>query len=221
MNRAGASARHQAAALRKQARGGPLRRLLARLGVDTIDHRLMNQADRWDHGAAAEEATALLLDGLRPYGWCIRHDLRLPPRRPGGTSKANLDHVLVSPCGTAVVVLDTKAWHRGRTAQLVRGRVRCGHDERHDEVEKVADYARRVRTALLMPGVRVLPMLVVHGSPVVGGHLEARVDGWPEVVHVLGPDWLVPTLAWAPQGADTGRAFRVAVRVEQVLQPYR
>ena len=66
-----------------------------------------------------------------------------------------------------------------------------------------------------------LPMLVVHGSPIAGGFLEARVEGWPGVVHVLGPDWLVPTLAAAPRGTDAANAFRVAVRVEQVLKPYR
>lgn len=215
------SAAREAAAIRAQARQGLWRRLTARLGVNPAARRADAQAALWDRGAAGEAATAELLEGLRPYRWHIRHDLRLPARTPGGTSRANLDHVLISPCGTTIVVLDTKAWHRGRPTTLQGGRVYCGGDDRHQQVAKVAGYARRVQEALALPGVQVLPMLVVHGSPIAGGFLEARVEGWPGVVHVLGPDWLVPTLAAAPRGTDAANAFRVAVRVEQVLKPYR
>lgn len=215
------SAARHGEAIRAAARRGLWRRFTARLGVNLSARRADAEAALWDRGAAGEAATAELLEGLRPYRWHIRHDLRLPARAPGGTSRANLDHVLLSPCGTTVVVLDTKVWHRGRPTMLQGGRVHCGNEDRHDQVAKVAGYAQRVSEALALPGVQVLPMLVVHGSPIAGGFLEARMEGWPGVVHVLGPDWLVPTLASAPQGTDAAGVFRVAVRVEQVLKPYQ
>ncbi|MFF8610861.1 nuclease-related domain-containing protein [Streptomyces sp. NPDC015346] len=171
-------------------------------------------AARAEHGAAGERMTAGLLGPLEAAGWHIRHDLALPG------SRANLDHVLVSPCGSAVVVLDTKRWHRGRTTALVRGRVHCGQEDRHRQVEAVASYARRTAAALGMPTGSVWPLLVVHGSPILGGRLEARAPGWDGVVHVLGPDRLVPTLAAAPRQWDPERGSVLAARVDQVLRAY-
>ncbi|WP_327259982.1 nuclease-related domain-containing protein [Streptomyces sp. NBC_01240] len=171
-------------------------------------------AAQWEHGAAGEEITVRMLAALKARGWVIRHDLRLRGRR------FNVDHVLCSPCGTAVVVLDTKSWHRGRPTSLIRGRVCCGAEDRHEEVEKVVKYARLVEAALALPGVAVWPLLVVHGSPVAGGQLEARVQGWDGPVYVLGPDRLVPRLAGAPKARDSQRAAAVAQRVDSVLLPY-
>jgi hypothetical protein len=172
------------------------------------------EGDRWDIGAAAEQETGRILAGLEAAGWHIRHDLALPG------SRANLDHVLVSPCGTAVVVLDTKRWHRGRTTAVVRGRVHCGREDRHRQVEAVASYARRTAGVLSLPAGAVWPLLVVHGSPIVGGRLEARAPGWDGVVHVMGPEWLVPTLAAAPKRRDPARARELAARVDRLLRPY-
>jgi hypothetical protein len=171
-------------------------------------------AARWEHGARGEETTANLVAALEARGWGIRHDRQVPGRR------FNLDHVLVSPCGTAVVVLDTKTWHRGRTTAAVGGRVYCGTQDRHGQVEAVARYAQDVARALRMPGVTVWPLLVVHGSPVAGGRLEVRAPGWDGVVHVLGPDLLLPVLAAAPKGTDRARSAAVLARVDTVLVPY-
>ncbi|WSF22057.1 NERD domain-containing protein (plasmid) [Streptomyces sp. NBC_01353] len=171
-------------------------------------------AARAEHGAEGERMTAGLLRPLEAAGWHVRHDLVLPG------SRANLDHVLVSPCGTAVVVLDTKRWRRGWPTQLVRGRVYCGAEDRHRQVEAVASYARRVAVALGLPAGAVWPLLVVHGSPIVGGWLEARAPGWDGVVHILGPGLLVPTLAAAPRQRDPRRAAALAAHVDQVLRPY-
>lgn len=215
------SAAVQAAAVRARARRGVWQRLLAAVGVRTGRVRHADAvAARWEHGAAGEAATARLVAPLVSQGWVIRHDLRMPG------SRANLDHLLVSPCGTAVVVLDSKNWHRGRTTMLVGGRVHCGtagRDPRHDrqsEVEAVASYARRVSRALNLPGVAVWPLLVIHGSPITGGRLEVRAPDWDGVVHVLGPARLVPTLAAAPKVHDPARAAAVAARVDRVLLPY-
>ncbi|MFE1515841.1 nuclease-related domain-containing protein [[Kitasatospora] papulosa] len=182
-------------------------------------------AARWERGAAGEAATARLLrclDGpwwlsrpvrARGRGWRVRHDLRLAGRR------FNVDHVLVSPCGTAVVVADTKSWHRGRPTALVDGRVHCG-DDRHDQVEAVARYARLVEAALNLPGVAVVPLIVVHGSPVVPGGLEAPVSGG--TVWVLGAGEVVRRLREAVQTLpDRHRAQALDARVKAVLSPYR
>ncbi|ACX71183.1 hypothetical protein pZL12.106c [Streptomyces phage ZL12] len=190
-------------------------RLLAALGVRTGRVRRADDvAARWEHGAAGEAATARLVAPLVSQGWGIRHDLRMPG------SRANLDHLLVSPCGTAVVVVDSKHWHRGRTTLLDRGRVHCGADDRQDQVDAVARYAARVSRALNLPGVAVWPLLVIHGSPIAGGRLEAQAPDWGGVVHVLGPARLVPTLAAAPKAHDQARAAAVAARVDRVLTPY-
>ncbi|MEU3656461.1 nuclease-related domain-containing protein [Streptomyces sp. NPDC032161] len=209
---AGNSAAARAAALRANARRGLWRKLLALLGFGGARVRRADAAAaRWAHGAAGEEATARLLAPLEAAGWHVRHDLRLRGRR------FNLDTVLVSPCGTAVVVLDTKNWHRGRTTSLVGGRVHCGTDGRHDQVVKVAGYAQAVGAVL--PGVPVVPLIVVHGSPVAGGGFEAPVPGG--AVWVLGTDLLVPRLAGAVRGPrDQVRAAGLARRVDQVLRPY-
>jgi hypothetical protein len=207
------SAAARAAQIRAQARRGVWRRLLAwaRLGGARV-RRADAQAARWAHGGAGEEATVRLLAQLEAQGWAVRHDMRLLNRL------FNLDHVLASPCGTAVVVLDTKAWRRTWPTALVCGRVHCGVEDRHDQVEKVAGYAQALSVALNMPGVVVLPLLVIHNSPIVGGRLEAPVPGG--MVHVLGTDWLVPTLAAAPKVRDLRRAAVLAARMDQVLRPY-
>jgi hypothetical protein len=139
------SAASRASAIRRRSRRG-WRRLLALCGVRTPGMRRADAvAARWEHGAVGEAATVRLLAPLVRAGWHVRHDLRLAGRR------FNVDHVLVSPCGTAVVVADTKTWHRGRETQLVGGRVHCGDprlgpaDDRHDQVEAVARPVRAAR----------------------------------------------------------------------------
>lgn len=210
----GNSASREAARIRARARKGLWRRLTAAVGLNPAATRADAQAALWDRGAAGEQATAALLAQLLALGWTIRHDVRLPGRR------FNLDHVLISPCGTAIVVLDTKVWHRGRLTVLVRGRVHCGAEDRHAQVEKVAGYAAVVQEALGLPGVAVWPLLVVHGSRVADGVLTVRVPGWPGPVFVLSPSHLVPTLARAPQARDPRRAAAVVARVDAVLRPY-
>lgn len=212
----GNSAAREAAEIRARARRGVWRRLTAAVGLNQDAVRADAQAALWDRGAQGEEATARLVAQLLALGWQVRHDVRLPGRR------FNLDHVLISPCGTAIVVLDTKVWHRGRPTALVGGRVHCGTQDRHDQVVKVAEYARAVQKALALPGVVVWPLLVVHNSPVSGGVLTVRVPGseWSGPVYVLSPAYLVPTLAQAPKVRDPRRAAAVTARADSVLRPY-
>lgn len=214
------SAARQAAALRARARGGLWRRLRALLGFGGADASTEAVAARWDIGAAAEAQTAAMLRDLEGRGWHILHDRALPG------SRANLDHVLVAPNAAAVVVLDTKRWHARRPTTLVGGRVHCGGEDRHGQIEAVASYARRAARALGVPAGVVWPLLVVHGSRVFDpglppGRLEARAKDWAGIVHVLNPEYLVPTLADAPQGRDPQRAAALAQHVARVLSPYQ
>jgi len=191
------------------------------LGVTAHTRRADARAAVWDIGGGAEAVTASMLATLAQQGWHILNDRALP-----GWGRANLDHVLVSPCGTAVVVLDTKRWHAQWETALIRGRVHCGTEDRHDEMEQVARYAAHVGQLLGMPTGAVWPLVVVHVSRIRGGHLRVLAEGrsgpvrWKGVVHVLGPEYLVPTLAAAPKARDPRRAAALARRVAATLPPY-
>lgn len=197
---------------RRNARRGVRRRVTAWLGLNPQARRADALLARARHGAVGEERTAALLAGL-PAGWTVFHGRQLPGFR------ADYDHVLVSPCGTTVVALDSKRWHAGWDTALVGGRVHCGVQDRHDKVEAAARYAERLERALAVPGVRVWPLLVVHDSRVRGGFLTAEVEGRP--VHVLSPPYLVPTLSGAPAGVNPRQAAALVRRVDQVLPPGR
>ncbi|WP_406257448.1 nuclease-related domain-containing protein [Streptomyces chartreusis] len=209
----GNSAAREARAIRARARRGLWRRVTAWMGVNPEAARADAVAARWELGAQAERNTARLVRRLRWQGWRIRHDRRLTGRR------FNLDHVLISPCGTAVVVADTKRWNAGRSTTVVGGRLCCGMEDRHGEAEKAARYAALVGQALGMPGVAVWPVLVIHASPVPGGHVQvATVDG---MVQVMAAGEVLRVLRSAPQGWSWGRSRRVARRLDEVVRPYR
>lgn len=214
MSAAGQSPAARAAALRARARKGVWRRLLAFLGFPVIDARTEGRARRAEIGAEAEKATGAQLRVLESRGWYVLHGRQVPGY------PSDLDHVLVPPTGTAVVVLDTKRWHAQRDTHLKGGRVHCGGEDRHEQIEAVARYAARVDRVLGMPGVAVWPLLVVHGSRIRGGHLPAPVASGG-VVHVLSVDRLVPELVKAAQGMDPHAARVLAGRVTAVLPPHR
>lgn len=206
---AGGSAGREAARIRRTARRGVWGHVTAWAGLNPQAAAADAVAARWRLGAEAEAETARRLRVLRLYGWRIRHDLRMSGRR------FNLDHVLVSPCGTAVVVADTKRWPVGRTITTGGGRLWCGGEDRTTEVEKAARYAALVSAAV---GVPVWPLLIVHGSR-VRGHLE--VDTVAGRVQVVGVDQAVRVLRAAPAGWSWSRARQVVGRVDEVLRPYR
>lgn len=211
------SASRQAAQIRAHARRGLWRRVTAAVGMNPQAARADAQARAWTVGGEGEAATKALLNASLPArGWHVRHDLRPPGRRK------NFDHVLTSPCGTTVVLLDSKKWRRNWTTHLhpVTGRVHCDLEDRHGEIQKAVDHALEVQGYLALPGVTVWPLLVVHGSPVAGGVLGARATGWQGPVYVLSPPYLVPTLAAGPKVFDPQRAAVVAARVDSVLRPY-
>lgn len=191
------------------------RRLLAWL-KPPADPRVLARARRQEIGDRGEAATRELLEPLRAAGWRILHRRALPG------SSADLDHVLVSPGGTGVVIVDSKQWHFLRSTDLVGGRVHCGTEDRHDKVEQVASYARRAAVRLSLPGDAVWPLVVVHGSPVAGGYLQARAPGFPGPVWVVSPDQMVAMLLAAGRryGRDDRAAERLEERVAAVFPPY-
>ncbi|MGW7630497.1 nuclease-related domain-containing protein [Streptomyces griseoincarnatus] len=208
------SAGREAARIRRAARRGVWGHVTAWAGLNPEAARADAVAARWELGAEAERETARRLRVLRLYGWRIRHDLRLAGRR------FNLDHVLVSPCGTAVVVADTKRWPVGRTVTVDGGRLwligKGVAEDRTTEAEKAARYACLVAAAV---GVQVWPLLIVHGSDVHGEHLE--VDTVSGRVQVVAVHQAVRVLRAAPAGWSWSRARQTAGRVDEVLRPYR
>lgn len=206
------SASQEARAIRRRARRGLSGHVTAWLGLNPEAARADAVAARWELGGKAERETARLVRRLRWRGWRLRHDLRLAGRR------FNVDHVLVSPCGTAIVVADTKRWNAGQHTAAIEGRLYCGREDRHGEAEKVARYAALVGQALGLPGVAVWPVLVIHASPVPGGHVQVATAAG--VVQVMAADRVRGVLRSAPKGWSWVRSRRVAARVDRVLRPY-
>jgi hypothetical protein len=207
------SAARKGAQIRADARKGLWGHASAWVGMNPEAARADAVAARWELGARHERETARMVRPLRWRGWRLRHDLRLVGRR------FNVDHVLVSPCGTAVVVVDTKRWHAERVTYADGGRLFCGREDRHEEAEKVARYAGLVREALRLPEVAVWPLLAVHASTVRAGHFQ--VETAAGTVQVVTAGELLRVLRAAPAGWSWGRARSVVARVDAVLLPYR
>ncbi|WP_435606624.1 nuclease-related domain-containing protein [Streptomyces ardesiacus] len=217
---AGGSTSREAARLRAAARRGWWRRILRWCGINATDRRLEAAAVRQEQGSLGEQQTAALLARL-PAGWTVLHDLAVPGRR------FNLDHVLIPPSGAGVIVLDSKKWRRswqGRPSPttLVRGRVHCGPQDRHEQIVKFAGYVSGTAAVLGVPAGMLMPVIVVHGSPVAGGRLDVGVPEWERTVHVLSADRLVGTLAGMPggRGPVQSAAAALAARVRRTLPQY-
>ncbi|MFF7335392.1 NERD domain-containing protein [Streptomyces sp. NPDC008150] len=213
MSTAGASAFRQAAAIRAAARKGPWRRLLAALGWSAVARRADQEAARWELGGRAEMETARILAPLEAQGWLVLHDRALP------RSRANVDHVAVAPGGVGVVVLDTKRWHAGFPTGLVGGRLCCGTRPKDREAVAVVGYADRIAALAGLPAGVVAPVLVIHGSPVVGGAFMVRAAG--REVLVVGAECLVPVLAGSVPARGGWGSVSLAGRLEELLPVYR
>lgn len=215
---AGQSPLEWAARERKAARKGVRRRVTAWLGVNPAARRADALTARVAHGVAGEKKTEELL-GRLPLGWRVVYGRKLRPY------PNDYDALVIPPTGDAVLALDTKNWNAGWETTLSGGRVYCGSKDRQEQVEKAARAAARLEAALAVPGVRVWPLLVVHGSrivqqpPLPQGRLEARAAAWDGVVHVFGPQWLVPTLlkSTSKGSPDPARAVWLAQHVDRVL----
>ncbi|MFE0207048.1 nuclease-related domain-containing protein [Streptomyces sp. NPDC058985] len=212
---AGGSTSDEGARLRARASKGWWRTVLRWCGINANDRRLEAAAVRQEQGSIGEKQTADLLRRL-PAGWQVFHDLAVPGRR------FNVDHVAIPLSGEGLIVLDSKKWHAGWPTTLVGGRVHCGRQDRHEQVEKFAGYVSGTASVLGVPAGMLMPVIVVHGSPVAGGRLDVPVPAWERIVHVLAADQLVTTLAGMPGGRGPVQpaAVELAAKVQRTLPRY-
>ncbi|MGQ4393749.1 nuclease-related domain-containing protein [Streptomyces violaceoruber] len=218
---AGGSTADEGARLRAEASKGWWRTILRWCGINANNRRLEAAAVRQEQGSLGEQQTAALLARL-PAGWTVLHDLAVPGRR------FNVDHVAIPPSGAGVIVLDSKKWRRSYQGRpcltaLVRGRVYCGEQDRHEQIVKFAGYVSGTAAVLGVPAGMLMPVIVVHGSPVAStGRLDVAVPEWERTVHVLAADGLVDVLAGMPGGRGPVQpaAAALADRVRRTLPQY-
>lgn len=203
---ADSSAGQRAAALRAQAvPRGLKRRVLALVGMDRAGVRLEAEARRWEAGLVGEQRTAALLAPLAGEGWYGLYDRAIPD-----ASRANADHVLISP-GARVLMPDSKMWHRRARVRVVNSRLMHGDVDKDRQVDGVLYEAKLVQRAL---GVPVTPLIAVHNAPVDGGGFVLR--GVP----VVPADRLVELLRRNAGRPDPARARALAEQARRVLPRY-
>lgn len=200
-------------------RGRPINRLAAAVGIDTHELRL---ADRAEAGSVGERLTAALLADLTDDGWTIFHDLALPRRRTTGShSRANIDHLLISPDGT-VTVPDSKLWTSEQPLTIRHGRLLHGRQDVTSRLSSLAYETRTVSTTLDVP---VTALAVIHGAPLHGpdGHpvheLSLPVSGIR--VRIVPADRIVSVLqAIDATTVRTPAARALAERARREFPPY-
>lgn len=139
----------------------------------------------WEVGAVGEERLAKILDALTDRGVRALHDRRIP-----GT-KANIDHIVVSPGG--VFVIDAKRY-KGRPALRIEGGLIRPRTEtllvgRRDCTKLVAGVTHQVeltRAALVAGGLAEVPVsgmlcFVDADWPLLGGSFNTSAISvlWP------------------------------------------
>jgi hypothetical protein len=125
--------------------------------------RPSEQARTWQRGANGERRTARLLDRLTRDGFVVFHDLAVP-----GNTSANVDHLVIGPSG--VFIIDSKQW-TGSVHQSSDGLAWHNHYPLDRTLETVRWEAKMVGRLL---GIRIHPLLCVHGAHVHGGGLHAQ-----------------------------------------------
>jgi type II secretory pathway pseudopilin PulG len=132
--------------------------------------------------ALSEPLTAAVLQPLADRGWRVLHDRRWP-----GSSRANVDHLVVWYGGVAII--DTKHW--SQPVQVRDGRLWCGDDDRHDDtVDTILRLAAAVEELLEEvstsdPG-QALGLSPVHVVPVLVFTEHSRANEFaPQVGRVL------------------------------------
>jgi hypothetical protein len=136
--------------------------LLAVVGVGwRVRFRASAEARAWRRGAAGERRTARLLRRLQHDGYTSFHDLAVPG------SAANVDHLVIGPTG--VFVVDSKQYS-GRVHQSLDGRAWHNHAPLARQLEVVGWEAATIARVL---GIRVDPLLCIHGAEVAYGGLIA------------------------------------------------
>ncbi len=158
---------------------------LGTLAVALSDERTSTKS--WDQGAVGEERLGARLDTVSSDSLAVLHDRRIPG------SKANIDHIAVTPGG--VWVIDAKRY-KGRPELKIEGGFL------HPRVEKLL-VGRRDSTKLVDGVLRQVDVVREHAGAVpVNGVLCFIEADWPLVggafttrgVHVLWPKRLAKVL---------------------------
>jgi len=136
--------------------------LLTAVGVGwRLRFRASAEARAWRRGAVGERRTARLLRRLERDGYTSLHDLAVPG------SNANVDHLVIGPTG--VFVVDSKQY-TGHVHQSLDGLAWHNHAPLARQLEVVGWEADTIAQLL---GIRVDPLVVVHGADVAYGGLIA------------------------------------------------
>ncbi|MFJ5176691.1 nuclease-related domain-containing protein [Streptomyces griseoviridis] len=176
----GASAAARARHLRT-----PAVRIATALRIPTQRER---EAARWDAGAEGERRTAARLRALEGADWTVLHDRALPG------SRANLDHVVISPGRHPVVLLlDSKRWSTRHRLASDGHRLWHGEQDVTDRLHGLHHETRRLTDIL---GGPVVPVVVMDG-PTINRPLDVDgitiVPAWslvselPAIVHQTPP----------------------------------
>lgn len=116
----------------------------------------------FEAAAFSEPRTALALRPLEDRGWRVLHDRRWP-----GSTRANVDHVVVGPPG--VMVVDTKHW--AGPVEVRNGRLCACEEDRHDAVEDLLRLVASVEELLVdlgtEPDGQPVGLSAVHVVPVL------------------------------------------------------
>lgn len=184
---AGASARreHERRVAKRQARIQAAHPRLGRFILAVSDEPQSTTA--WARGALGEERLGQRLDQLRDRGVLMLHDRRIPG------SRANLDHIAISPAG--VFVIDAKRYQGRPRLRIEGGLIRprtetlmVGGRDCTKLVTGITKQVALVQTALNrleIPDVRVAGMLCFIDAdwPLIGGsfHINGIQVLWPKL----------------------------------------
>lgn len=172
------------------------------LAVALSDERQHTKS--WDRGAIGEERLGARLNALAADGLAVLHDRRIPG------SKANIDHIAITPGG--IWVIDAKRYKgrpelkieggilRPRVERLLVGRRDC--TKLVDGVLKQVDVVRDLVGDVPVTGVLCF---IEADWPLIGGAFSTRA------VHVLWPKRLAKMLAEERAGDVDVAAVRVAI----------
>jgi hypothetical protein len=194
---AGASAAARARQLRT-----PTVRIAEAFGIRTQAGAL---AARSEAGAEGEQRTAVRLAPLARRGWTILHDRALP------RSRANVDHLAISPTGV-VLVLDTKRWSARYPVTVQRGRLHHGHSDVTDRLAGLRHEAAAVAEVL---GTHVVPVVLMDGPALYAELLE--LDGI-RIIAAADARRLLPAIARAQRNRIPRP--RIAADADRLLPPY-
>lgn len=233
-NRAGAGAAAKAAAVARTERprillaalaggiaGGLLGALLGHLGLAlalmlagaggaALWQRGRGDAARWRMGASGERRTGRLLARLERRGWTVLHDRQLAPR-----SRANIDHLLISPDGE-IYNVDSKLRNGAVRYNARRNYLRIGKTSGYQLVSSTLYESERIAAALasVLGPVTVRSVLAVH---------RARLPRWHAIeikgVRVLAARDVRRWLA-SQAGRPTARGREIAAVCERVFPAY-